>query len=211
MDLISLRISGSFACFTRPEHKAERVSYDVITPTAARGILDSILWRPAIRWHVTRITILRPIRFQSVRRNELKGVLTLRDLRGKSPLVCIEDERIQRSSLVLKDVAYRIDAYCQLTDRAGPNDNISKFVAMFERRLRRGQCFAQPYLGCREFSANFEEAIPGEVPIDQSLDLGWMLHDIDYAEAEPRALYFRATMERGVIQVPETAALPDAV
>lgn len=211
MDLISLRISGSFACFTRPEHKAERVSYDVITPSAARGILDSILWRPAIRWQVTRISILRPIRFQSVRRNELKSMLSLRDLRNRSPLVCIENERIQRSSLVLKDVAYRIDAACFLTDRAGPGDSIPKFIAMFERRLRRGQCFAQPYLGCREFSANFEQAIAGEQPIDQSLDLGWMLHDIDYGPSEPRALYFRATMERGVIQVPEFAALHDAV
>jgi len=154
---VCLRVWGDNACFTRPEMKVERVSYDVITPSAARGILEAILWKPAIRWVVTRIDVLNPIRWESVRRNEVSAVIPAASVRaamnkgGGSLGFYIEDVRQQRAGLLLRQVDYLIHAYFEITDKAGAEDNATKFAEMFRRRAEKGQCFNQPYLGCRDF------------------------------------------------------------
>lgn len=215
---VRLHVWGERACFTRPEMKAERVSYDVITPSAARGILEAIHWKPAIKWVVERITVLKPIRFESVRRNEVSvkasADLAARAMAGgaRTELV-VEDWRAQRVSLILRDVAYVIDARFEMTARAGAEDNAAKHLEMFMRRARKGQCFHQPCFGCREFPAHFRLLEEGEaVAPDPSLagarDLGFMLHDIDFARGRvPR--FFRATMTDGVIAVPPFPTVGD--
>ncbi|MCF8030860.1 MAG: type I-C CRISPR-associated protein Cas5c [Desulfohalobiaceae bacterium] len=207
------KVWGDYACFTRPEMKAERVSYDVMTPSAARGILTAIYWKPAIRWVIDRITVLRPIRFENLRRNELaaqgsSGVkIPLTNVRramrdGESPVeTFIEDRRQQRAGLVLRDTAYLIEAHFEF---AGDEDkNEGKHLDIFNRRVAKGQCFHHPYLGCREFPAEFGPD-DGERPhsdLAGERDLGWMLHDIDF-EGGMRPHFFRATMKDGVIEVP---------
>lgn len=197
---IKLRVWGDYALFTRPEMKVERVSYDVMTPSAARGILEAIYWKPAIRWLVDRIHVLRPVRFENIRRNELSGrvVVNKRDMAGDR-LVCryIEDDRQQRASLVLRDVEYIIEAHFETTgqDSAQPG----KHLAIFERRVKKGQCFHRPYFGCREFPVNFEwcDKVP-DPTFQGEQDFGYMLHDIDFEnDMSPR--FFRAIMEDGVI------------
>ncbi len=213
---IRLRVWGSYACFTRPEMKVERVSYDVITPSAARGILEAIHWKPAIRWDIDRIRVLRPIRFESLRRNEVGHKIpsgtadramragNIRDLR-----LFVEDDRQQRAATVLRNVAYVIEAHFERTSRAGPDDTDGKHLDTFNRRAARGQCFHQPCFGTREFPAAFELQ-QGDPPApDPSLngdrDLGWMLHDIDYRDGmTPR--FFKAVMRNGVIDVPPLGA-----
>jgi CRISPR-associated protein Cas5d len=197
---VCLRVWGDNACFTRLEMKVERVSYDVMTPSAARGILEAILWKPAIRWQITRIDVLKPIRWESVRRNEVGTVIS-----NRSSGLYIEEARQQRAGLFLRDVDYLIHAQFELTDKAGPDDNPLKFAEMFRRRAEKGQCFNQPYLGCREFSAafafvNLAEGLPA--PILKSSDLGWMLYDIDHSGSEPLPRFFRVAMDNGAIQVP---------
>ena len=171
-----LKVWGDNACFTRPEMKVERVSYDVMTPSAARGILEAILWKPAICWHVERIDVLNPVRWESVRRNEV-GVR----MSPRSDGIFIEEQRQQRAGLFLRDVAYTIHAHFSMTPNAGAEDNITKFQEMFVRRAQKGQCFNRPYLGCREFSAHFE-IVPDNTslpePVKDTRDLGWMLYDI---------------------------------
>ncbi|MEF8942109.1 MAG: type I-C CRISPR-associated protein Cas5c [Desulfohalobiaceae bacterium] len=210
---VTCKVWGDYACFTRPEMKAERVSYDVMTPSAARGILTAIYWKPAIRWVIDRITVLRPIRFENIRRNELaaqgpSGVKVpknnvLRAMKdGESPVeVFIEDKRQQRAGLVLRDVAYRIEAHFEFA--SGEDNNEGKHLDIFNRRLAKGQCFHRPYLGCREFAAEFAPD-DGEQPhpeLTGERDLGWMLHDIDYDNGmQPH--FFRSTMRDGVIEVP---------
>lgn len=197
---VCLRVWGDNACFTRPEMKVERVSYDVMTPSAARGILEAILWKPAIRWQITRIDVLKPIRWESVRRNEVGTVIS-----NRSSGLYIEKARQQRAGLFLRDVDYLIHARFDLTDKAGREDNPLKFYQMFRRRAGKGQCFNQPYLGCREFSAAFTLADPEEglpVPIPESRDLGWMLYDMDHSGSEPLPRFFRVAMDNGTIQVP---------
>ena len=214
---VRLHVWGEYACFTRPEMKVERVSYDAMTPSAARGILEAIHWRPAIRWLVDRIHVLKPIRFENLRRNELGGKIATRNVRQAMKAgtterlrTVIEDDRQQRAATLLRDVAYVIEAHFALTDAAGPDDTEAKHLAMFNRRAARGQCFHRPYLGTREFAADFTLAgdpmPPSELPPDQrDRDLGWMLHDVDYGDGmTPR--FFRAVMRDGVIQVPP----PDA-
>ncbi|RLB01594.1 MAG: type I-C CRISPR-associated protein Cas5, partial [Deltaproteobacteria bacterium] len=137
-----LKVWGANACFTRPEMKVERVSYDVMTPSAARGIFEAILWKPAIRWIITQIDVLKPIKWDSVRRNEVGAVMS-----PKSKCLYIEKERQQRAGLILKDVEYIIHAYFELTERAGDSDNVTKFEQMFLRRAKKGQCYHRPYLG----------------------------------------------------------------
>ncbi|MEW6219377.1 MAG: type I-C CRISPR-associated protein Cas5c [Thermodesulfobacteriota bacterium] len=210
---VKVKVWGEYACFTRPEMKVERVSYDVMTPSAARGILEAIHWKPAIRWVVERIHVLNPIRFDTVRRNELESKIPAGNVRkamrgGAAPLrVLIEDDRQQRASLLLRNVAYLIEARFELTSKAGAEDNAGKHLDIFNRRVAKGQCFNQPYLGCREFSAFFApaaEPLPASVHRGEK-DLGWMLHDIDFAAGmEPR--FFRATMVDGIITVPELFA-----
>ena len=204
---IKLRVWGDYACFTRPEMKVERVSYDVITPSAARGILEAVYWKPAITWVIDRIHVLKPIRFDNIRRNELAGKLALGTVRkamkdGVSPVeTFIENDRQQRAAMVLRDVCYVIEAHFEFN---GDEDhNPAKHKEIFERRARKGQCFHHPYLGCREFPAHFElvdqEIRPSQLSGKQ--DLGWMLHDMDF-ENHMEAKFFRAEMCNGVIEVP---------
>jgi len=209
-----LEVSGDYACFTRPEMKVERVSYDVMTPSAARAIFEAILWKPAIRWQVTRIDVLNPIQWISVRRNEVGKVFTMptaRHLSGESSDVLglyVEDERQQRAGLFLRDVKYHIHADLHFNPAKDPESEYGKYAAMFERRATNGQCFNQPYLGTREFSCAFRlidkeisDAEPAAIAQDKSL--GWMLYDLDYSDKNnPIPRFFNAEMKQGVIQVP---------
>ncbi len=208
---IRLHIRGDHACFTRPEMKVERVSYDVMTPSAARGILEAIHWKPAIRWVIDRIHVLKPIRFETIRRNEVghkipaKKVATAMKRGSTEGLrLVVEADRQQRATLALRDVAYVIEAHFEMTERAGAEDNPAKHQGMFRRRAERGQCFHRPALGLREFAADFawvDEIPPSELPEDQkNRDLGWMLYDIDFA-AGRRPQFFRARLEGGVLDV----------
>ncbi len=211
---IRLIVSGSLACFTRPEMKVERVSYDVMTPSAARGILEAIHWKPAIRWVIDEIHVLKPIRFQSIRRNEvghkapagkIKTAMNRGSLEGLELLVDEDKNRQQRASTVLADVAYTICAHFEMTARAGPDDNEGKHLDTFNRRAERGQCFHQPCLGTREFAARFELLPAGTEapqPIAESRDLGFMLWDIDHAAPGRPSLFFRAILEDGVMTIP---------
>ena len=209
---IKIRVWGEYACFTRPEMKVERVSYDVITPSAARGILQSIYWKPAIEWVIDRIHVIKPIQFDNVRRNEVKGKIsetTIKSaIKGRSVNLTqyAAEKRIQRATLLLKDVEYIIEAHFEMTDKGGKDDTPEKHYSIALRRARRGQCFLQPYFGCREFAANFE-IVEDEVPkgyYQGEVDLGWMLWDIDYKNnMSPK--FFRAQMIDGVIDVPKLA------
>ena len=206
-----LEVWGPMACFTRPELKVERVSYDVITPSAARAIFEAIFWKPAIHWQVTKIEVLNPIKWTSIRRNEVGAVAS------KNPIF-IEDKRQQKNTLMLKDVRYRIWAkleFIPMRKRAEKSDdgehndeNPAKYNAMFERRASKGQCFNQPYLGTRECSAAFKLVNPEtdvlNAPIAENRDLGIMLYDMDFATdlKNPPAMFYRAKMENGVIIVP---------
>ena len=211
MNRYCLEISGDLACFTRPEMKVERVSYDVITPSAARAVFEAILWKPAIRWHVRRIEVLKPIRFINLRRNEVASVVSTRNVQqamaaGAGDLaIYIEDDRQQRAGLMLRDVAYRVHADMEVrSDRQDPMPP-QKYHAIFERRAEHGQCVNQPYLGCREFAARVRlvtEPSKEPAPIGDSRDLGWMLHDLDFENpADPQPVFFRAQMTAGAIEV----------
>lgn len=209
---VQLRVEGAYALFTRPEMKVERVSYDVMTPSAARGILEAVHWKPAIRWVIDAIHVLKPVRFTSIRRNEVAeklkpGSVAAAMKGGALPECVIEDQRQQRASLVLRDVAYGIIAHFDMTEKAGPDDNPGKHLDIFNRRAERGQCHHQPCLGCREFPAQFSlsthEALLRET--DASLrgtrvDLGWMLYDLDFAN-DMAPIFYRPTMIDGVIDV----------
>jgi CRISPR-associated protein cas5, dvulg subtype len=209
-----LEVWGDWACFTRPALKVERVSYDVITPSAARAIFEAILFkRYAMRWQVTRIEVMNPIRTVNIRRNEVGATA------GKSPIY-IEDKRQQKNSLILRDVRYRIYAklvFIPVKDRPkeafsrhkpGDDENPMKYYQMFERRASQGQCFTQPYLGCREFAANWrwiDETEHRELPLPEDRDLDIMLYDMDFDRnpTKPDAMFYRAKMKRGVIVVPD--------
>lgn len=218
---IRLKVWGDYGCFTRPEMKVERVSYDVMTPSAARGILEAIHWKPAIRWVIDAIHVLETPRFQSIRRNEVgskvpagkvKSAMKRGDLEGLQLLV--DEDRQQRASTVLVRPAYAIEAHFELTPHADAEDNEGKHLDIFNRRARRGQCFHQPCLGTREFAASFELIEP-EAPMPEPLektrylgfgeprDLGFMLWDIDHgAEGKP-SMFFRAVLQDGVMKVPQ--------
>lgn len=205
---VRLRVWGAFACFTRPEMKVERVSYDAITPSAARGILEAVYWKPEIRWIIERIHVLNPIRFSNLRRNEVgakaSAVTAGRAMKGGSGRLglFIEDERQQRAATVLRDVDYLIEARFEVR---GGNDPPVKHFEMFKRRAEKGQCFHRPYLGCREFDAGFawHDGNPprGAYSEEPERDLGFMLHDIDF-EHDMIARFFHAIMRHGVIDVP---------
>ena len=210
---VKLHIWGDHACFTRPEMKVERVSYDVMTPSAARGLLEAIHWKPAILWVVDAIHVLSPIRFTSIRRNEVgakipagsvKSAMNRGDTNGLG-LAAVEN-RQQRAATVLVRPAYVIEAHFELTDKAGDDDTAAKHIAMFNRRAAAGQCFHRPYLGTREFAAHFEllegDLPDSKLPPDQrNRDLGWMLHDIDHAN-DHTPYFFRAALVDGVMAVP---------
>lgn len=204
---LRVRARGSLACFTRPELKVERVSYPVMTPSAARGLLEAVLWKPAIQWRIERIKVLSPIRFTSFRRNEVNSKASppaRAVIRNGGKVTCYfaEDDRAQRNTVALRDVDYVIEAHMTMTDRAGPDDNMTKFVAMFERRVEKGQHFHQPYFGCREFVAEVLPADAAPDPIGQSGDMGIMLWDIDYGDERNRPVVFRAELREGVLEVP---------
>ncbi len=212
-----LKVWGRNACFTRPEMKIERVSYDVMTPSAARGVLEAIMWKPAIRWKVTQIDVLNPIKWESVRKNEVGGVMSPR-----SSCIYVDDSktRQQRAGLFLRDVAYVIHAYFEMTDKADAEDTVVKFKEIFLRRSEKGQCFHRPYLGCREFSAEFEifsngKPLPETIP--ETRDLGWMLYDIQHDSADNNRTphfcndnccpsFFRASLNKGRIMIDESEA-----
>lgn len=213
MKTYCIEVTGDFACFTRPEMKVERVSYDVITPSAARAVFEAILWKPAIRWRIRKIEALRPIRWISLRRNEVGAVIPMGSVKtamnkGVGDLALyVEDERQQRAGLFLRDVAYRLHADLDVLPEAGANNPPPKFWEMFERRAAKGQCINQPYLGCREFACAFrwiEDATQESSPIPESRDLGWMLHDLDFTNAaDPKPRFFRAELKDGVLLVPD--------
>ena len=210
---IKVEVWGDYALFSRPEMKVERVSYDVITPSAARGLLESIYWHPGLSWKIDRIYVCNPIRFTNIRRNEVKDVVSGSSVKsvmksGKGEIYIATSESIQqRAAMVLKDVRYVIEAHFDMTDNAAASDNPGKFQDIMKRRLERGQFYSMPYMGTREFPAHFKPcgAIP-ECPdeLKGTRDLGWMLLDMDYtdkSDIQPR--FFRATMTDGVIDVPE--------
>ncbi|NTX60342.1 type I-C CRISPR-associated protein Cas5 [Myxococcus sp. CA051A] len=198
-----VRAEGPLACFTRPEMKAERVSYEVMTPSAARGLLEAILWKPAIRWHVHEITVLTPVKWMSFRRNEVNS----RAVVGRFDYAADED-RAQRNTVALRDVDYVITAsFSLVAARAGAEDNIRKFEEMFERRLEKGQYFHAPYLGCREFSAQVRPMDVSPRAAEEGRGrrpLGLMFYDFDFGggDAAVRPLFFEAYLEDGVLQVP---------
>lgn len=199
-----VRVRGPIACFTRPEMKVERMSYEVMTPSAARGVLEAILWKPAIRWRAHSIAVLSRIAWTSFRRNEVND--------RASPKVLdfyADERRAQRNTVALRDVDYVIEVSFEMTERAGPEDNVRKFEEMFERRLQKGQCFQPPYLGCREFAARVEPAPASLQPIDPGVDrpLGLMFYDFEYGTKSTRPLFFDARLTGGVLHVPPYEAV----
>ena len=208
---ISVEVWGDYACFSRPEMKVERVSYDVMTPSAARGLIEAIYWHPGMRWVIDAIHVCAPIRFTNIRRNEVKDKINASNIRtlmrqGGESYIATPESIQQRAAMVLRDVRYVIDAHFDMTDKAAPGDNPGKFQDIISRRLEKGQFYHQPCFGVREFPAHFRpcSAIP---PCPDELkgtrDLGWMLLDMDYTDPEDiRPKFFRATLTDGVLTVP---------
>lgn len=228
-----LEVWGDYACFTRPEMKVERVSYDVITPSSARAIFEAVFWKPAIKWLIKKIEIMNPIKWISVRRNEIGATMSER-----TDGLFIEDCRQQRAGLFLRDVKYRLYAEIEFipvdkrpliqnpmfewlinpdeiflksesktTTPAGKDENPGKYNAIFERRAKRGQCFTQPYFGCREFSCMFKlidnQEKGKDMPINETRDLGFMLYDMDFSDIQnPKPNFFRAKIDNGVVHIP---------
>lgn len=207
---VRVHVWGDYALFARPEMKVERCSYDVMPPSAARGILEAIYWHPGMRWVIDRIQVRKPIRFTSIRRNEVKSKVlagnVLRAVNGSSkPLyIASKEEIVQRAAILLKDVDYLIEAHFEMTERASAGDNPGKFKDIVMRRLRRGECFHMPYFGCREFPANFElyEADDLQDGDGREQDLGYMLYDFDYSDPEDiKPMFFRAVLRNGILDV----------
>lgn len=207
---VLVRCWGDYACFTRPEMKAERVSYDVMTPSAARGILDSIYWHPGMTWIIDKIWVCKPIKFAGVRRNELKSLLNAEKMltaiktNGELPVCDTNEDRTQRASLILKDVEYVIQAHFEVDDSI---IDANKVQAIVTRRLDAGSSYGNPYFGCREFPAYFERVLTEpdcSGVFSDTRDLGWMLWDMDYSDKnDPKPLFFRAEMINGCIEVPK--------
>ena len=210
---VKIEVWGDYACFSRPEMKVERVSYDVMTPSAARGLLEAIYWHPGMLWVIDRIHVCNPIRFTNIRRNEVTDVVSassaLSAMNGNyAPLYMVTAEKIaQRATLALRDVRYVIEAHFEMTDKATAADNPGKFCDIIRRRLEKGQCFHQPCFGTREFVARFApcDIIP-ECPdeLRGERDLGWMLYDMDYSDTtDIKPMFFRAKLVDGVLAVPK--------
>ena len=208
---VMMEVWGEYACFSRPELKVERVSYEVMTPSAARGILEAVFWHPGMRWIVDRIYVLSPIRFTNIRRNECKSKASGNKARtawagGKGDLsIYTGDDIQQRAAMVLQDVHYVIEAHFEMTPKADPSDNPGKFQEMMTRRLEKGQCFHQPCFGTREFPARFRRWPSKTVPtIREDRELGLLLYDMDYSDpADIRPMFFRAKLKDGVLEVPD--------
>ena len=209
---IRLEVWGDYALFSRPEMKTERVSYDIMTPSAARGILEAIYWHPGLRYHIDRIYVRSPIQFTNIRRNEVKSVVNARAAeaamkKGRGELWIVTSEDIQqRAAMILKNVHYVIEAHFEMTEKAAAGDNPGKFQDILKRRICKGQFYHQPYFGCREFPVNFalcEKMPPCPQELKGERDLGYMLYDMDYSDAKNiRPLFFRAVMKDGMIEVP---------
>lgn len=208
---VSVEVWGDYACFSRPEMKVERVSYDIITPSAARGLLEAILWHPGMRWVIDRIHVCAPIRFTNIRRNEVKDTVSARKARtvmekGGELYLATPDSIQQRAAMVLRDVRYVIDAHFEMTSKASPTDNPGKFQEMMRRRLEKGQFYHQPCFGVREFPAHFKSCTqlpPCPEELEGEKDLGWMLLDLDYTDSENiTPHFFRAVLHDGVLEVP---------
>ena len=205
---ILMEVWGPMACFTRPEMKTERVSYEVPTPGAVRGMIESVFFHPGLRWVPDRIWVLNRIQFMNVRRNEVKSkVLASAVLQeangGKAGAIFTSEDIQQRAAMLLKDVRYVFEAHFEMTVQANPSDNHGKFQDIVKRRLRRGVCYSTPYFGCRECTAHFRLWEGGEIPaIDETRDLGYMLYDMDYSDpTDIQPMFFRARMEHGVIDL----------
>jgi CRISPR-associated protein Cas5d len=210
---INLRVFGDYACFTRPEMKVERVSYDVITPSAARGIIEAIFWKPSITWIIDEIRVLNKIEFTNIRRNEVGERISRQKvaqaMRGSTENLYLDvtQSRQQRAALILKNVEYIISAHFELNENADENESSEKFYNMAIRRMTKGQTFNQPYLGTREFSCGFEyvekdslSSFTSFYEDEDEIDLGWMLYDIDFSN-DMKPIFYRATMNNGVISV----------
>lgn len=208
---VKVRVWGDLALFARPEMKVERCSYDIITPSAARGILEAIYWHPGMRWVIDKIYIRKPIQFTSIRRNEVKSKLmagnVLNVINGgdKSLYISSKEDIVQRAAILLRDVEYVIEAHFEMTKQANESDNPGKFKDIIMRRLKRGECFHMPYFGCREFPANFELFEGTEILTvygDEVRDLGYMLYDFNYSDSnEIQPMFFRAVLKNGVLDV----------
>ena len=208
---VKVRVWGDLALFSRPEMKVERCSYDMMTPSAARGILEAIYWHPGRRWIVDRIYLRKPVRFTSIRRNEVKSKISANNVLsvmngGDKPLfISSKEDIVQRAAVLLRDVDYVIEAHFEMTDNAGPCDNPGKFKDIVMRRLRRGECYHMPYFGCREFPANFELFEQENVDtayVGEEKDLGYMLYDFDYSNPEDiQPMFFRAVLTNGILDV----------
>ena len=209
---VRVKVWGDYALFSRPEMKVERCSYDVMTPSAARGILEAVYWHPGMRWIIDKIYVNKPIQFTSVRRNEVKSkvsannVLPVYNGSPKRLYLSSKAEIVQRSSILLRNVEYVIEAHFEMTDKANISDNSGKFKDIIMRRLRKGECFHTPYFGCREFPVRFflceEEEIHTAYSDEDERDLGFMLYDMDYSNPENiQPMFFRAIMKKGVIDL----------
>lgn len=207
---VKVEVWGDYACFSRPELKTERMSYDVMTPSAARGLLEAIYWHPGLRWVIDRIYVMQPIRFTGIRRNEVKSKISADNVRsamsgGKQEVyLCTSEDIQQRAATVLQDVRYVIEAHFVMTDQAAPSDNAGKFCDIMRRRLEKGQCYHQPCFGVREFPAQFRLWPGGEIPTTgETHDMGLMLYDMDYSDLRNiTPMFFRAALENGVLNVP---------
>ena len=207
---VKVEVWGDYACFSRPELKTERMSYDVMTPSAARGLLEAIYWHPGLRWVIDRIYVMQPIRFTGIRRNEVKSKISADNVRsamsgGKQEVyLCTLEDIQQRAATVLQDVRYVIEAHFVMTDQAAPSDNAGKFCDIMRRRLEKGQCYHQPCFGVREFPAQFRLWPGGEIPTTgETRDMGLMLYDMDYSDLRNiTPMFFRAALENGVLNVP---------
>lgn len=211
---VKVKVWGDYALFSRPEMKVERCTYDVITPSAARGILEAIYWHPGMVWKIDRIHVMKPIQFTSIRRNEVKSkasannALSVCNGAGKDLYISTKADIVQRASLLLKDVSYVIEAHFEMTDKANASDNPGKFKDIIMRRLKRGECYHNPYFGCREFPVNFclyeEEEISTAYDVVVKKDLGFMLYDMDFSDPENiQPMFFRAVMKKGVLDLRE--------
>lgn len=205
---IKMEVWGEYACFTRPEMKVERVSYDVPTPSAARGMVESVYYHPGLKWHVDKIYVCKPIRFTNILRNEVASKISVRNVlteaNGKKRSYIDRNADIQqRATTMLRNVHYVIEVHFEMTDKANPSDNPGKFQDIVKRRLRSGQAYMQPYLGCRECTAHFRLWEGGDIPtIDETRDLGYMLYDMEYSDPENiQPMFFRAQMVHGVIDL----------
>ncbi len=207
---VKVKVWGEYALFSRPEMKVERCSYDVITPSAARGILEAIYWHPGMKWVIDKIYVQKPVQFTSIRRNEVKSkissnnVLPVYNGADKPLYISTKSDIVQRASLLLRDVSYVIEAHFEMTEKAVESDNTGKFKDIIMRRLRRGECYHMPYFGCREFPANFclceDEKI--ETAYSGEKDLGFMLYDMDFSDLDNiQPMFFRALMKDGVINL----------